>query len=280
MGREGVSIKKDKQKNPTNSPNPHLRCAVHSIAWEYSFANQPKVGCKWLMGKDKGNTTACKETEVWEHVFSGKSKSFKRTGTKGVIVGRDDTENVGKGQVMKSLAWVLRRYILYSSDGCFSDISSVKGKKFSQILSWFQFSLNIMAETVYNSLIFILPTFLLVDRTPQILPRAYIFQPPLQLSMVTWPCSGQWEVSGEEGLQLLCPVLMRKLLALYFLSTPSHRLEIQRSGDKPAPTPRMKAILLDLTPHTWSVRPASPGSLWKCRSSARTTPTEADSAVK
>ena len=189
-----------------------------------------------------------------------------------------------KGQVLKSLAWVLRKYILYTSDGCFSDISSVKGKRFSQILSWFQYSLNIMAETVYNSLIFILPIFLLVDRIPQILPGAYIFQPPLQLSMVTWPRSGQWEVSGEEGLQLLCPVLIRKLLALYFLSTPSHRLEIQRSGDKPAPTTRMKAILLDLADHTWSVWPAaaanSPGSLWKCRISARITPTEVASAVK
>ena len=69
-----------------------------------------------------------------------------------------------------------------------------------------------MADTIYNSLIFVLTILLLVNRILQILPRAYIPQPPLQLrdQMTTfWPVRSTW----KERLHLLGHVLIRKLLA-------------------------------------------------------------------
>ena len=69
-----------------------------------------------------------------------------------------------------------------------------------------------MADTVYNSLKFVLAILLLVNRILQILPRAYIPQPPLQLrdQMTTfWPVRSTW----KERLHLPDHVLIRKLLA-------------------------------------------------------------------
>ena len=69
-----------------------------------------------------------------------------------------------------------------------------------------------MADTVYNSLIFVLAIFLLVNRILQILPRAYISQSPLQLRdqmTIFWPVRSTW----KERLYLLGYVLIRKLLA-------------------------------------------------------------------
>lgn len=85
---------------------------------------------------------------------------------------------------------------------------------------------------------------------------------PSLLCNWVWPCghilaSEKW----RESVQLLGNVLIRKLLILHLLHTPSHWLEIQRSGDKPASSIQTEALLLALllTVCLWA-------SSWRCGS--------------